>query len=157
MSQTAATAKKRILIVEDEPLLAMDLDATVSSISPDYEVVVASSWKAAEKELLGGKFDLVISDFNIGRQGTETGFDVYQLYRRQSTSGGFIGHSADPKEYDDVLKPAVVVATGFGDQSIVLLKKMTGELVASPAISAKVPPGGLVTQRLEALVKHFLS
>lgn len=54
--------KKRILIVEDHPDSAHVVYAGLANLDPDFDVVQVSSAEEGLRALLGGTFDLLISD-----------------------------------------------------------------------------------------------
>jgi DNA-binding NtrC family response regulator len=61
------SASKRILLVEDEPLISLDIESTLTQAG--YQVSVAASSADAESILDAAEFDLAIVDFHL-RDGT---------------------------------------------------------------------------------------
>ena len=57
------STSKRILIVEDEALISLDIQTTLEDLG--HQTVAASSNAAAAAALAAGSFDLAILDYNV--------------------------------------------------------------------------------------------
>lgn len=61
----AATSVRRVLVIEDEVLIAMVLEDMLDVIG-HVVVATASSFAEAEAAIAAGGFDLVVADVNLG-------------------------------------------------------------------------------------------
>jgi CheY-like chemotaxis protein len=57
--------KKRILVVDDEPLVLLILHDTLVTPGQEYEVVACSSGQEALDQLTQGRFDLLLTDLRM--------------------------------------------------------------------------------------------
>lgn len=76
-------AKARILFVDDEPLVLTTLEATVSMLSPDWEVRCVENGAAALALMGEQPFDVVVSDMRMpGMSGAQLLNEVMRKYPR---------------------------------------------------------------------------
>ncbi|MGI4880014.1 MAG: response regulator [Janthinobacterium lividum] len=80
MANTGAAQRRRILIVEDEVLIAMVLEDILDMIGHDV-VGTAVSYADAEVAIAAGGFDLAVLDVNLGAE------PVYPLADRIAALG----------------------------------------------------------------------
>jgi PAS domain S-box-containing protein len=100
-SGTVAVASKhsiRILVVEDEPQLARMAGLVLSQ--PGHKVVVASTGEEALEQLVGERFDLIISDLGLGTG--KNGWDLAEEVRARWPETHFVlvtgwGAGIDPR------------------------------------------------------------
>ena len=108
----------RVLVVEDEPLIAFDL---VNEIEADAHEVVGQSRSAEEAIALAGalKPDLIIMD--IGLLGEQSGLDAARTIREKYGIGCvFISATldrVDPASWADV-EPVALVTKPYQDDAI---------------------------------------
>ncbi len=98
-------AHNRILIVEDEPLIAMELELLVEELGCK-PVGPAQDLQSAQALLADGQFDAAILDIVIGR---DTSFAIADELSRQGRPWIFTTGYAD--ETLDIRYPAVPVVT----------------------------------------------
>src|ERR1700761_8283921 len=70
--------QRRLLLVDDESVIRITLSAILSKY--DFEVSVAATVAEALQKITSEKFDILISDLNIGNPGD--GFTVVSAMRR---------------------------------------------------------------------------
>ena len=58
----------KLVIIEDEPMMAMDLASDIQSLRPDWQVIktLGSVKQATEWLSANGGFDLIFSDIQLG-------------------------------------------------------------------------------------------
>lgn len=120
MSQTEATnTKKRVLIVEDEPLIAYDL---VSEIEADHHDVVGQCGTATEAIALAEtlKPDIVVMD--IGLLGEQNGIDAAREIKNRFGIGSIFVSATldrvDPKIWDDI-EPVALIRKPYRDSALI--------------------------------------
>ena len=86
---------KRILIVEDEPLVAFDNETMLADLG--YEVVATlDSFETAVEQLDGGGVDLVLTDLKLS--GERTGLDLARAAKGRGVPTLFAtGHEPPPE------------------------------------------------------------
>jgi CheY-like chemotaxis protein len=86
---------KKILLVEDHPYLRAAMADYLREVG-GHEVVTASTAEEADKAFAkSSDFDVVVTDYNLGR-GKLTGADLARQLRSRGFTGGVIGMSSDP-------------------------------------------------------------
>jgi two-component system alkaline phosphatase synthesis response regulator PhoP len=88
----------RILVVEDEPSLALGLQEDLSI--EGYEVEVARDGETALQRALAGSFDLIVLDVMLPKK---DGFEVCRQLRREGTRVPILMLTAKTQESDKVL------------------------------------------------------
>lgn len=114
----SAAEPKRIIIVEDEPLIAYDL---ISAIESDNHMVVGQASSANEAVKLAGtlKPDLVIMD--IGLLGKQTGLDAAREIRQRHGIGCiFVSATLDRIAADDWsdIEPVALIRKPYRDKTL---------------------------------------
>ena len=89
MSTHNLVARKRVLVVEDEPILRHVLSRMLAG--PDREVVVATDGQEAWELFQRGGIDLVLSDIDMPKL---NGVELYKLVREQCAATPFVFLSA---------------------------------------------------------------
>ena len=92
------TPKKRILIVEDEPSIAMALEDDLRH--EGYETELVSDGDAAAAKAIAGKFDLILLDVMLPKQ---DGFEVCRQVRRAGIETPILLLTARTQEAEKVL------------------------------------------------------
>ena len=85
----------RVLIVEDDPVIARAHVRVVRRAIVGVEIVTCSTAEAAKVELAFRRFELVISDYNLAGEGTGTGADVLACVRSLADPPRFLFVSAN--------------------------------------------------------------
>ncbi|MDY8109368.1 response regulator [Fulvimarina sp. 2208YS6-2-32] len=84
----------RILILEDEPIIAIDLEDTVRDRC-DADVCLADSVAEAEAHLKRGAFDFALLDVRLKGRG-ETSLAIAQRLARDKVPFCFVSSAIDP-------------------------------------------------------------
>ncbi|MGB3456149.1 MAG: response regulator [Litorimonas sp.] len=112
------STRKRVIIVEDEPLIAFDL---ASEIESDDHEVVGQCNKAADAVTLAGELrpDVVIMD--IGLLGDQTGIEAAREIRERYGIGSiFVSATLDRVEegtWDDI-RPVALIRKPYRDDTL---------------------------------------
>jgi PAS domain S-box-containing protein len=116
LQQTGATKPQRILIVEDEPLVSMDLESCVRDAG--HQVVgPATTIEAARKLATEGNFDVALLDVNLAGTSIEEVADIVASHR---IPFGFVtgyGQAALPVKF----KTAAILGKPFNPADVVNL------------------------------------
>lgn len=110
--------RKRVLIVEDEPLIAFDL---ISEIESDNHHVIGQCRTATEAVLLAEALrpDLIVMD--IGLTGRQTGIDAAREIRQRFGIGSvFVSATldrVDPETWNDI-EPIALIRKPYRDRAL---------------------------------------
>lgn len=111
-------AKKKIFIVEDEIVVAKDLEYMLSSM--DYDVMgIATSYEIAKSKLLTQKPDLILCDINLN--GSKNGIDLMEeVQTKYSIPFIFITAYSDIATIEKAnrLKPVNYITKPFNEKQL---------------------------------------
>jgi DNA-binding response OmpR family regulator len=126
-SDAAANDARRILVVEDQPLIGLHLKDCLERAG--YDVVWVQTDRGAYTALNGKapRFEVLILDVDLG-QGT-TGFDIARFARKGDPEVGIVFASGSPPEWIE----------SFGVDNAVFVPKPTTEpaILAALALSLR--------------------
>ena len=107
---------RRILIVEDDPMVALDLEGIVLDMASGLtQVAVAASAREARQVLANAAFDLALLDIDVTDGKT---FDVAALLHERGTPFAFVSGSR-PEEIPPALRNVPFVPKPYDPATIV--------------------------------------
>lgn len=123
-------SSKRILLVEDEPLIALDIETTLSDLG--HEVLLATTLAEAMAHVEASALDVAILDYHL-KEGDTTG--VAARLRQGGIpfivcSGGF-----GVEEFNAVFAGASVLTKPFSTDG--LLDAIAGAAALAPTVNAR--------------------
>jgi DNA-binding LytR/AlgR family response regulator len=110
---------QRILIVEDEPFTALDLEAIVTAAIP--AVVVKRASVASTKEVLDEPFDFAFLDIDVTNGKT---YEIAQILGKKRVPFVFVSGSL-PADLPPALRAAPFIPKPFREHQILLALKTT--------------------------------
>jgi DNA-binding LytR/AlgR family response regulator len=108
---------QRILIVEDEPFTAMDLEAIVTAVVP--AVVVKKASVASTKDVLDEPFDFAFLDVDVTNGKT---YEIAQILGKKRVPFAFVSGSL-PADLPQELRGAPFIPKPFRPREIVAALK----------------------------------
>jgi DNA-binding response OmpR family regulator len=114
---------QRVIIVEDEYLVALDVEAVLESMGVET-VVIATTLAQAKQALDEGGADCVLLDVSLS---DGKSYDFARLLRKAGIPFGFVSGYGDTTGFPDDLLHAPLLGKPFGENEIIdFVRKLVG-------------------------------